>query len=207
MYDQVLNVLYRHMSAIHARSMLTRAVRSCGLKEENDITPEQLPAVLQGLQKGIALFLQANQRKALDDDLRALLDGKGPEVKARKLSITRENDIAEARAEVREISQALGASRMATQRLATVVSELARNMVLYTPGGSIELVPQPRGRTVRVVARDTGSGISNLDDILAGRYESRTGLGQGLLGSRKLCDHFDIQTGSNGTNVEAEVRL
>jgi serine/threonine-protein kinase RsbT len=58
-----------------------------------------------------------------------------------------------------------------------------------------------------MVASDDGPGIANLDEIMAGRYRSRTGLGLGLLGSKRLSDSFDIQTSARGTCVTVEVRL
>jgi serine/threonine-protein kinase RsbT len=60
---------------------------------------------------------------------------------------------------------------------------------------------------INVVAEDRGTGISNLDDIMAGRYRSRTGLGKGLLAVKKLVDRFDIRTGASGTRIEVEATL
>jgi len=42
------------------------------------------------------------------------------------------------------------------------------------------------------------------------RYElrkSKTGLGKGLLGTKRLSDHFDVATGNDGTLVVSEVLL
>ena len=54
-------------------------------------------------------------------------------------------------------------------------------------------------------ARDQGPGIANLADILAGRYRSRSGLGLGILGTKRLADRFAIDTKPTGTHVEVEV--
>ena len=43
--------------------------------------------------------------------------------------------------------------------------------------------------------------------MLSGRYRSRTGLGKGLLGVKKLSTRFDLETGPSGTRVEAEIAL
>lgn len=103
----------------------------------------------------------------------------------------------------------LGGSSLLAQRVSTTVSELARNLLLYAPGaGTIEVVPltSPKaGILVRSV--DRGPGIAALSDILAGRYQSKTGLGRGLLGVKRLSDRFDVTTGSAGTRVEAETWL
>ena len=39
-----------------------------------------------------------------------------------------------------------------------------------------------------VEAIDQGPGIRNLEEILAGRYKSRSGLGLGILGTKRLAD-------------------
>jgi serine/threonine-protein kinase RsbT len=58
-----------------------------------------------------------------------------------------------------------------------------------------------------IIASDAGPGIPNLDEIMSGRYRSRTGLGAGLLGTKRLVDNFELQTGPSGTHIEVEVAL
>ena len=48
---------------------------------------------------------------------------------------------------------------------------------------------------------------SDLDHVLSGQYRSRTGLGQGLLGTKKVADRFHVETGATGTRVEFELDL
>jgi serine/threonine-protein kinase RsbT len=103
---------------------------------------------------------------------------------------------------------ALGARSLVIQKVATIVSELSRNIVSYTPGGSIELtIVDATPRRIRIRAIDAGKGILDLDAILAGRYRSKTGLGKGILGVKRLADTFEIQTGAAGTHVEVELAL
>ena len=40
---------------------------------------------------------------------------------------------------------------------------------------------------------------------MAGKYKSRTGLGAGILGVKRLGSHFEIQTGPTGTRIRVEV--
>jgi len=54
-----------------------------------------------------------------------------------------------------------------------------------------------------ICVTDSGPGISNLNDVLEGRYVSRTGLGNGILGTRRLMDSFHIETSAAGTRVES----
>ena len=97
----------------------------------------------------------------------------------------------------------LGFDRASTIKVATAVSELARNIFNYAGSGIVVLAPLEGHRVgMRILAEDQGPGIPNLDDILEGNYRSRTGMGLGILGSRKIMDSFDIQsTPGKGTRV------
>ncbi len=48
---------------------------------------------------------------------------------------------------------------------------------------------------------DEGAGIKNLPEILEGRSTSATGMGLGIVGTRRLMDHFEIQSSAKGTLV------
>ncbi len=54
---------------------------------------------------------------------------------------------------------------------------------------------------------DSGPGIDNLDEILEGRYKSDTGLGMGIIGTRRLMDQFEIEVGPEGTTVRMAKRI
>jgi serine/threonine-protein kinase RsbT len=76
-----------------------------------------------------------------------------------------------------------------------VISELARNITLYTEGGTITLIPYRSERVgLKVIAQDTGPGIEDVDRVLAGGYTTSKGLGMGISGSRRIMDEFEIQT-------------
>ncbi|MBK7828017.1 ATP-binding protein [Nannocystis sp.] len=135
------------------------------------------------------------------------IEAGAPEV-ALEIEVLAERDVARARMAVRELCQKLGARPLALQKIATVVSELARNMVLYTSGG--RLIVGSVGtdqRCVFIRAIDEGAGIPELDEILAGRRVSRNGRGMGLVGAKRLADGFRIHTGPTGTWIEVEVNL
>jgi serine/threonine-protein kinase RsbT len=122
--------------------------------------------------------------------------------------VATEDDIVIACNHARLVSEAAGASSFAMHKVMTIVSELGRNMVSYAGGGRIELTIV-RAPTKRIVARaiDRGPGIGNLQEVLSGKYRSKTGLGKGLLGTKRLSDRFDISTGAAGTVVVAEIVL
>jgi signal transduction histidine kinase len=121
-----------------------------------------------------------------------------------RVDIHFEQDVVHARQRARLIAELLGFDRQDQTRLSTTVSEIARNAQQYGQGGEVEFRIEgnapPQG--FAIVVRDRGPGIANLDAILEGRYTSRTGLGRGIAGSRRLMDDFRIETKpGEGTSV------
>jgi RNA polymerase sigma factor (sigma-70 family) len=111
-------------------------------------------------------------------------------------------DIVTARKAARELAVRAGFTGADLTLLATAVSEVARNIVRFAGSGevTVELLGPRRG--VRVVARDAGPGISDLDSALTDGYTTSDGLGLGLPGSRRLMDEFDISSEvGRGTTV------
>jgi anti-sigma regulatory factor (Ser/Thr protein kinase) len=112
-----------------------------------------------------------------------------------------EQDVVLARQRARQISALLGFDGLEQTRLATAVSEIARNAVQYGGGGRVGfgLTPHPPMLVVRV--SDRGPGVAQLQDVLDGRYHSPTGMGLGLLGARRLTDRFEIESGPGRGNT------
>lgn len=108
----------------------------------------------------------------------------------------RDQDLVVCRQRAGQIAELLGLERLDQTRLATAVSEIARNAFTYAGSGSaafsLEHVKSETWLTVTVT--DEGPGIVELDRVLSGAYRSRTGMGLGIVGSRRLMDRFDIET-------------
>ena len=119
------------------------------------------------------------------------------------VSIRDEQDVVFARQRARQLSALLGFDTTDQARLATAVSEIARNAFLYAGGGrvifQVEGARAPQLLTIRI--SDDGPGIRNLDEVLSGHYTSPTGLGLGVLGARRLMDAFDIVSQPGGTTI------
>ena len=83
------------------------------------------------------------------------------------------------------------------------MSEISRNAISYAKVGKIEfaLAGEAGAQSLRIAVKDQGRGIADLAAIYEGRYRSRTGMGRGIVGARRLMDEFEIETGSDGTNV------
>lgn len=110
-----------------------------------------------------------------------------------------------ARQRARDLAVLLGFDAGAQTRIATAVSELARNARHYAGNGIVTFGVDEQSLLIDVA--DTGPGIADLELVLSGGYRSTTGLGQGLIGVRRLMDSFEIETGKTGTRVEVSKRL
>jgi signal transduction histidine kinase/DNA-binding response OmpR family regulator len=121
------------------------------------------------------------------------------------VSLRYEHDVVAARQRAREIAAALQFDPQDHTRIATAVSEIARNALTYGRGGKVEFAIEgetpPQVLLVTII--DRGPGIPNLAEILAGQYNSATGMGLGILGARRLMDQFNIESdGKGGTRVQ-----
>jgi signal transduction histidine kinase/DNA-binding response OmpR family regulator len=119
------------------------------------------------------------------------------------LRLRHERHVVHARQRAREIASLLGFEHQEQIRIATAASELARNAFRYADNGAVEFLVRGNAPQLFVISvTDSGPGIANLSDILDGRYISRTGLGKGIIGTRRLMDHFEIASSPAGTRVE-----
>jgi RNA polymerase sigma factor (sigma-70 family) len=112
-------------------------------------------------------------------------------------------DIVAARQAAREAATRIGFPPTELTAIATAVSEVARNIVRFASSGdiAIEVLEEPRPG-IRIVARDVGPGIPDVEAALQDGYSTYNGLGLGLPGTRRLMDEFGVvsETG-RGTTV------
>lgn len=119
------------------------------------------------------------------------------------LSLKYEHDVVAVRQQARHIAGLLGFDTQDQTRIATAVSEIARNAFSYAAGGTVEFSLEGRSAPQLFVVRvsDRGRGIVDLPRVLEGQYRSPTGLGLGIAGARRLMDRFQIESSSAGTVV------
>ena len=124
-------------------------------------------------------------------------------VKLLKMDVRYEHDVVLARQRARTIAAALKFDVQDQTRIATAVSEVVRNAFQYAGGGSIDFeIENGAERMLLISVRDGGRGIPNLDQILGGKYVSKTGMGLGMIGAKRLLDHFQVETSqASGTAV------
>ncbi|MEP7069131.1 MAG: ATP-binding protein [Usitatibacter sp.] len=114
-----------------------------------------------------------------------------------------QSDVVGARQRARDVAALLGFGERDQTRISTSVSEIARNAFRYAGGGKVdfELEGETSPQVLMIRVTDAGPGIANLQDILDGNYRSTTGMGIGLIGSRRLMDRWDIHSSGQGTQV------
>src|SRR4029434_11018453 len=126
------------------------------------------------------------------------------------VTLQRESDLVLTRQRARQIAAMLGFETQDQTRIATAVSEIARNALTYAGGGNVEfhLEGQTRPQVLQVSVRDQGPGIPHLQAILDGQYQSPTGLGLGLRGAQRLMDQVHIASApGQGTTVRLQKLL
>src|SRR5207249_119409 len=94
------------------------------------------------------------------------------------VAIEREMDIVTARQAGRQLAAATGFSSTDQTLIATAISEVARNIVVYAQRGEVEITQIAEGARVgiQVIARDNGPGIENLELAMRDGYSTKQSL-------------------------------
>jgi len=116
------------------------------------------------------------------------------------IAIRREYDMLLARHRGRRICQLLGFSNGDTTRIATALSEVARNAFEYAGGGTaaFSIDANGSGQELVIRVRDEGPGIA---DVTAVMSDERPSLGIGLRGSRTLMDRLEMSSNAGTGTV------
>ena len=119
-----------------------------------------------------------------------------------RMEIRREHDVVLVRQRARQIAAALKFDSQDQTRIATALSEIARNAFQYAGGGMVDFQIQKSPEAALLVSiSDKGHGIADINQILDGKYVSPTGMGLGIIGARRLMDIFSVDTSPKGTTV------
>ncbi len=179
-------LLEGHLSPATRRAVLNVA------HQQTRVGQKGVRAFLREVRRGVQTFGsdEASVKRCLAA-LDALLPERGPAT----VKLSREGDVSAVCAMTRDRCNDLGFRELALTKVVTAVSELVRNAVMYGGGGEVTLrnLPAP-ARGFEAVVRDQGPGIPNLEEILAGRYRSKSGRGVGLRGAKALADELEIET-------------
>jgi signal transduction histidine kinase/DNA-binding response OmpR family regulator len=125
------------------------------------------------------------------------------------VAIQYEQDVVVSRQRARQISGLLGFDGQDQTRIATAVSEIARNAYRYAGGGKVEfaLEGESTPQVLHVRISDKGPGISDIAHVLSGRYRSSTGMGIGLIGAHRLMDRVEVRTSTAPADRGTDISL
>jgi len=114
----------------------------------------------------------------------------------RRILVRSDLDIVNARVAGRDLAKTLGFGVIDQARVATAISELARNIVLYAGEGEVILrrVQDNRRLGLEAVCVDQGPGIPDVALAMRDGYSTSNGLGMGLPGTKRLMDEFEIES-------------
>lgn len=122
----------------------------------------------------------------------------------RLLPIAAESDLTGVRQKVLALARKHSASDSHVLIIATITSELCRNILEYAGNGVIALDERAEsGRTgIRIIAADDGPGIEDCHAALIRGYSTSGGAGLGLPGVQTLADEFHLDSSvGRGTRV------
>lgn len=115
-----------------------------------------------------------------------------------RVPVATEADVVLASEQGRKLASRLDFSPTDITVIATAISEVARNIVLYAQRGDVllHLTRKPNCQGLAIVARDHGPGIRDIEQAI------RDGKGLGLATTRRLMDEFRIRSEpGRGTTV------
>lgn len=121
------------------------------------------------------------------------------------VTIQKEWDIVAARQLGRNLARKAGFGTVDQARIATAISEMARNIYLYAESGKVcfEIIDTMEQKGICVIAIDTGEGIDNISLVMEDGYSTSGGLGAGLPGIKRLMDEFEIKSEKGaGTEIK-----
>jgi serine/threonine-protein kinase RsbT len=103
-------------------------------------------------------------------------------------------------------SREAGFGETPSRMIATVVSELTRNILKYAGHGEVRLrrVSEMGKRGIEIEVVDTGPGIADCEAAMDDHYSSGGTLGLGLPGVKRMMDEFSLESAlGEGTRVTA----
>jgi len=214
---EIVGVLRTYFSMPIARALLTSTLRRAKLPYET-IERSQLPAAVAALEEVLANYISDAGRRAECQRSLRMLVGRTPVTpllvaplrSAEVLSastiihVRAADDVVNACEVGRDMARKVGFSDVDQVKVATATAELTRNVLLYAKVGEMRLasLDAPR-RGIEIEVSDEGPGIADVELVMSGRYRSRTGMGMGLMGTKRLMDAFELESSPRGTRVLA----
>jgi serine/threonine-protein kinase RsbT len=122
-----------------------------------------------------------------------------------RIPINKEIDVLIARREIKSESERIGFRWIDQTRIATAVSELARNIIKHAYRGEVIVNRDENG--IEIVFLDEGPGIPDIEQAMEKGYSTTNSLGIGLIGAKHLMDDFKIEGDDKGTKITTYKKL
>lgn len=112
------------------------------------------------------------------------------------MTIVREIDVIPFRNRLKEYAVRIGMSLVNQTKIITAASELARNMLKYANGGVaiIEIITKGKDNGIRLIFKDQGPGIQDINLAMKDGFSTGKSLGLGLPGTKRLVSEFKIES-------------
>ena len=193
-FDKIINAWFELMgNDLLPKSILNNQKKRLDIDEKN-LTLENLKKLLSSLEDAAVSFKSPDQIKKVFRSIHTIFETHTV-LQKEIIKITAEYDIVVARNLGAKMAKNMGFGNTDAVKIATIISELARNIVLYTGNGEITIMPiKELQKGLKIVATDQGPGIKDLESVMNGNYNSERGLGMGLRGVKNLADTFEIET-------------
>lgn len=209
-HSSIRRVLLDYFSEPATRAVIVAVENKARIRFEL-LAPEHVPCVILQVERAFDSYpADLALRKACLESLRKLGTPSAPAPFATRgpsktllVLIKQEEDIVRARLAAVDMCRQLGFSELACTKVMTTVSELARNLFKYAGDGQIAITSIDGSRAgVEIMACDQGPGIEDIEAVMSDTYRSRTGMGVGLKGVRRVMDSFQIESSpGKGTMV------
>lgn len=122
-----------------------------------------------------------------------------------RIPINKEIDVLIARREIKSEAERIGFRWIDQTRIATAVSELARNIIKHAYRGEVIVSRDENG--VEIIFQDEGPGIPDIEQAMEKGYSTTNSLGIGLIGAKHLMDDFKIEGDDKGTKITTYKKL
>src|SRR5262245_3717470 len=132
-FERVTRILERHLSPIHARSVLRHALSEHNV-QSSSFRLTDLAKINGSLQRGLRLFATEIATTRALADISALSKSGIRDIQSCTIEVRAEIDISGVRNAARRMCEQAGAGAFSVQKVTTIVSELARNIVSYSHG-------------------------------------------------------------------------
>lgn len=125
------------------------------------------------------------------------------------VTVRQTSDIVLARSSARALAARLGFGKADQTRMATAVSELTRNVIMYAGSGQCNIsdTSDAEFNRIEITVEDHGPGIADIELAMQDGYSTGGSMGAGLAGTRRLVDDFSLQSVPGLTKITVSLSL